>query len=51
MNISIDVYFRLICSLFDRDNHGFVIAGEFDELVQIFIMGITYLSIIRLLLF
>jgi hypothetical protein len=51
MNISIDVYFRLICCLFNRDEHGFLTLGEYDKLVQIFMMGITYLSIIRLLLY
>jgi hypothetical protein len=51
MNISLDIYFRMICSLFNSDDHGFVDAGEYDKLVQIFIMGIVYLSITRLLLF
>ena len=39
MDISIDMYYRLICSLFDHDNNDFISAGVFDKIIQIFITG------------
>jgi hypothetical protein len=51
MDVSIDIYYRFICSLFDHDNNNFISAGVFDKLVQIFITGfMVRLLIVRLLL-